>query len=198
MNTLCWQLQKPKVNCVMKIYTKTGDKGTTALIGGMRVPKYNLRLETYGTIDELMSFIGLLHDQPEIDDRTRATLITIQSRLMDCASIYATDESTKKTIPQINGSDIELLEKEIDLIDRQLEPLRAFVLPGGHQVVSLCHVCRTICRRTERLAVKLATEIEIPLNANIYINRLSDYFFALSRIMAKKLNIEQIVWQPNK
>lgn len=181
----------------MKIYTKTGDGGTTQLIGGNRVPKYDTRIETYGTVDELMSFVGLLHDQPEVDPDTKKFLVMLQSRLMDCASIYAAEGEVKKRIPQIHDSDIAILESKIDEIYSQLEPLTSFVLPGGHQVVSLCHVCRSICRRTERLAVKLAAEVEVPQNANRYINRLSDYFFALSRFFEKELNIEQILWQPN-
>lgn len=182
----------------MKIYTKTGDKGTTALIGGTRVPKFDVRIESYGTIDELMSFIGLLHDQPQVDDATKNILITIESRLMDCAAIFAADELTKKKIPQIKDSDIEFLETTIDNYYSKLDPLNAFILPCGHQAISLCHVCRTICRRAERQVVKLASEIEIPENTNMYINRLSDYFFALSRILSKKLNVEQIKWQPNE
>lgn len=182
----------------MKIYTKTGDRGTTQLVGGKRVPKYDIRLETYGAVDELMSFIGLLHDQPEVDTQNKQLLVVIQSRLMDCAAIYAAEPETTKRIPQINASDISLLETEIDRIYSQLKPLTAFVLPGGHQVVSLCHVCRTICRRAERLAVKLDSEVEIPQNTNIYLNRLSDYFFALARDYEKKLGVEQINWLPNK
>lgn len=182
----------------MKIYTKTGDKGTTALIGGTRVPKYDVRIEAYGTLDELMSFIGLLHDQPQVDSATKNTLITIESRLMDCAAILAADEATKKKIPQIKDSDIEFLEKTIDSYYSELEPLNAFILPCGHQAISICHVCRTICRRAERQVVKLASEITIPENTSRYINRLSDYLFALSRILSKKLNVEQIKWQPNE
>ncbi len=181
----------------MKIYTKTGDKGTTALIGGKRVPKYHARIEAYGTADELISFVGLLRDQP-CDNHTKETLIGIQDRLMNCSSILAADcTDCKVKIPTISDSDIALLETEIDQIDASLEPLRSFVLPGGHTTVSICHICRTVCRRLERLTIKLGEETPLPDNLGIYINRLSDYFFILSRKFAKDLNIEQIKWEPN-
>jgi len=180
----------------MKIYTKTGDKGQTSLIGGKRVPKYHPRIEAYGTVDELISFTGLLRDQ-NIDDNTRQFLIEIQDRLMNCASILAadcTDCSVK--IPQILPDDITNVEKQIDLMDNELLPLSSFILPGGHQVVSLCHVCRTICRRAERNIIKLSEDTPVPEYLIQYLNRISDYFFTLSRKLAKDLNVQQINWKP--
>ncbi|MDI3527142.1 MAG: cob(I)alamin adenosyltransferase [Tenuifilum sp.] len=182
----------------MKIYTKTGDKGTTSLIGGARVPKYHPRIEAYGTVDELIAFTGLLRDQPELDKSTAEILIFVQDRLMNCASILAadcTDCSVK--IPRIEDSDIAKLEAQIDLMDAQLDPITSFVLPGGHQVVSLCHVCRTVCRRAERLVTQLAEQVPLPENVVMFLNRLSDYFFTLSRKLGKDFGVEQIKWQPN-
>lgn len=180
----------------MKIYTKTGDNGTTSLIGGARVPKYHPRIEVYGTVDELIAFVGLLRDQ-EVDDGLKEFLVRVQDRLMSCASIFAADcTDCRVRIPRIDEADISAIEDAIDRMDSELEPLQAFVLPGGHQAVSLCHVCRTICRRAERLAIKLSDETPVPENVLKYINRLSDYFFVLARKVAKDLEIEQIKWQP--
>ncbi len=181
----------------MKIYTKTGDKGTTSLIGGKRVSKDHPRIEAYGTIDELMAFIGLLRDQ-DIDHETKQFLIEVQVKLMNCASILAADcADCKVQIPAILHEDTQKVELEIDALDNLIEPLSSFILPGGHQIVSLCHVCRTICRRCERIIVKLSDETPIPEELIIYINRLSDYFFVLSRKMAKEMNVEQIPWNPS-
>ena len=181
----------------MKIYTKTGDKGSTSLIGGTRVPKYHPRIETYGTVDELIAFTGLLRNQ-DIDRHTVETLIFIQDRLMNCASILAADcTDCKVRIPKIESADIQRLENEIDAMDAQLEPLTSFVLPGGHPVVSVCHVCRTVCRRAERLVTHLAEETPLPENLVVFLNRLSDYFFTLSRKLGKDFGVEQIKWQPN-
>jgi cob(I)alamin adenosyltransferase len=180
----------------MKIYTKTGDKGTTSLIGGKRVAKYHPRIEAYGTVDELISTVGLLRDQ-DIDMETKHFLISIQDKLMNCASILAADCSDCKVqIPKILPEDIYSVELEIDRMETLLEPLTSFVLPGGHQIVSLCHVCRTICRRSERIIIKLSEENPVPEDLIIYINRLSDFFFVLSRKIAKELNVEQINWKP--
>lgn len=180
----------------VKIYTKTGDKGSTSLIGGARVPKYHPRIEAYGTVDELMAFVSLLKDQ-EIGQHWKEFLILVLDRLMSCASILAADCSDCKVkIPQIPDFDIEQLEQQIDFIDSQVEPLTSFVLPGGHQAISLCHVARTICRRAERLSIQVAEQAQIPENLIKYLNRLSDFFFMLSRILAKDLNVKQIPWQP--
>lgn len=180
----------------MKIYTKTGDKGSTSLIGGRRVPKYHPRIEAYGTVDELMAFVALLRDQ-DIDTHWKGVLAEVLDRLMSCASILAADCSDCEVkIPQIPDSDIEFLEKKIDEMELQLDPLSSFVLPGGHTTVSLCHVSRTICRRTERLAIELGEDTPVPENVIKYINRLSDFFFVFSRLLAKELKIVQIPWVP--
>ena len=179
----------------MKIYTKTGDKGTTSLIGGKRVSKNHPRIEAYGTVDELMAFVALLRDQ-EMPNEWKEVLAEILDRLMSCASILAADcTDCKVKIPEIPYTDIEFLENKIDYMDSQLEPLTSFVLPGGHQTVSLCHVARTICRRAERLAIKVDEESPLPENVIKYINRLSDFFFTFSRFLAKELNIKQISWK---
>ncbi len=181
----------------MKIYTKTGDKGTTSLIGGKRVAKYHPRIEAYGTVDELISNIGLLRDQ-DIDHEAKLFLIQIQDKLMNCASILAADcTDCKVKIPKILSEDIKTVELEIDKMETLLEPLESFILPGGHPIVSMCHICRTICRRCERIIIKLSEETPVPDELIIYINRLSDFFFVLSRKAAKELNIDQIPWKPS-
>jgi cob(I)alamin adenosyltransferase len=180
----------------MKIYTKTGDKGETSLIGGTRVPKYHDRIEAYGTVDELISYIGLIRDQ-KIDDHYITVLIEIQDRLMTCASILATDcENCDIKIPEIYKSDIELLEKEIDEMEQNLPPLISFILPGGHQTVSYCHIARNICRRSERLSIKVRNQFDFNENVIQYLNRLSDYLFVLSRKLSKDLNAKEVVWKP--
>ena len=182
---------------MMKIYTKTGDKGSTALIGGKRVPKNHPRIEAYCTVDELMAFVALLRDQAEVDEYWKSVLAEVLDRLMSCASILAADcDDCQVRIPSIPDSDIEFLERQMDEMDSQLEPLTSFVLPGGHQVVSLCHVARTICRRAERLSIQLSETTQVPQNLIMYLNRLSDFFFMLSRYSAKNLNILQIPWVP--
>lgn len=181
----------------MKVYTKTGDNGTTSLIGGKRVAKYHPRIEAYGTVDELISHVGLLRDQ-DIDIETKNFLIQIQDKLMNCASILAADCSDCKVkIPKILPEDIRSVELEIDKMDNQLEPLASFILPGGHTAISLCHICRTVCRRSERIIIRLSEETPVPEDLVKYINRLSDFFFVLSRKMAKDLKIDQIPWKPN-
>lgn len=181
----------------MKIYTKTGDKGATSLIGGKRVKKNHPRIDAYGTVDELMAFVALLRDQEAVDGYWRVVLAEVLDRLMSCASVLAADCSDCKVkLPAISDADIEFLEQQIDEMDSQLEPLISFVLPGGHQAVSLCHVARTICRRAERLAISVAESSPLPENVVKYINRLSDFFFTLSRLLAKNLKIEQIPWEP--
>lgn len=178
----------------MKIYTKTGDRGKTSLIGGQRVSKYNLRIEAYGTVDELMSYIGLLRDQP-IENETKLILIEIQDRLMSCASILAADNTENEIkLPLIHDSDIALLEKEIDKMEESLPPLTSFVLPGGHQIVSHCHVARTICRRAERIIIHVSDEFYVPEPVIKYVNRLSDYLFVLARKLGKDLKIDEIPW----
>jgi cob(I)alamin adenosyltransferase len=180
----------------MKIYTKTGDKGETSLIGGTRVPKYHDRIEAYGTVDELISYIGLIRDQ-KIDAHYISILIEIQDRLMTCASILATDcDNCNVKIPDIYNSDIELLEKEIDEMEKGLPQLESFILPGGHQTVSFCHIARNICRRAERLSIKVRNQFKFNENVIQYLNRLSDYLFVLSRKLSKELSANEIPWKP--
>lgn len=181
----------------MKIYTKKGDTGTTGLIGGTRVPKHHIRIESYGTIDELNSYIGLIRDQ-EIDKETEATLIEIQDRLFTLGSLLAADENTKMVLPQVFNSDVEFLEKEIDKMDEELEEMKSFVLPGGHTTVSYTHIARCICRRAERLTVHLSEEFEINVIIIQYLNRLSDYLFTLSRKLTKDLGAIEQPWVPRK
>jgi cob(I)alamin adenosyltransferase len=180
----------------MKIYTKTGDKGTTSLIGGKRVPKYHQRIEAYGTVDELIAYIGLIRDQ-DINPTIQSNLLIIQDNLMACASILAADcDDCQVKIPEIKNSDIEFLENEIDVMETSLPPLQSFVLPGGHTVVSFCHITRTVCRRAERIIIKLSEEQQVPESVIKYINRLSDYLFVLSRKFVKDFNINEIPWHP--
>lgn len=180
----------------MKIYTKTGDTGTTSLFGGRRVSKSDLRIDTYGTVDELNSYIGLLRDQ-EVNKSRKIVLVEIQDRLFTIGSILATEPGNSKVkIPALAESDIHLLEKEIDEMEASLPAMKSFVLPGGHPSVSVCHVTRTVCRRAERLTVALHT-VE-PINELVikYLNRLSDYLFVLSRKMTQELGAEETPWRP--
>ncbi len=180
----------------MKVYTKKGDKGETSLIGGVRVPKDSLRIEAYGTVDELNSFIGLLRDH-DIDQHAKTVLIEIQDRLFTLGSLLAeAPGGSKMQLPQVAEGDIEFLENEIDAMDQVLPPMRSFVLPGGHPAVSVAHVCRTVCRRGERLAVHLNREEGIDPILTKYLNRLSDYLFVLSRKLALDLKVEETPWKP--
>jgi cob(I)alamin adenosyltransferase len=181
-----------------KIYTKGGDKGSTSLIGGTRVPKYDERIEAYGTVDELCSFAGLLRDQ-NIDNHYKDILLIIQNRLFVIESLLAADsEESAEKLPKIEDTDIELLEKEIDVMEKELPALTSFILPGGHTTVSYCHITRTICRRAERLTIKLSEKYRIDGLIIKYLNRLSDYFFVLARKLSNDLNAEEILWKPFK
>ena len=182
----------------MKIYTRTGDKGTTALIGGRRLPKHHLRIEAYGTVDELISFIGLLRDQ-DLGDEKNLVFFTIQDRLMRCASLLASDPENQNAakIPSVYQSDIEWLEKGIDEMEKELSPLRSFVLPGGHPASSLCQVARTVCRRAERNVVRLAIDEPVDEIVIQYLNRLADYLFVMSRMILKDFNRKDDLWQPD-
>ncbi len=180
----------------MKIYTKTGDKGQTSLIGGTRVPKHHLRIETYGTVDELNSYIGLVSDS-FVHARTNTVLKEIQDRLFTIGSSLASDpEKSKMKIPDLKEEDIKLLEKEIDTMNEALPPLKSFILPGGNIAASHCHVARCVCRRTERLAVQLAENEWVDDKIIIYLNRLSDYLFVLARFISYQLKSDEILWQP--
>lgn len=180
----------------MKIYTKTGDQGSTSLFGGKRVLKSDLRIDTYGTIDELNSWIGVLRDQ-SVNQNRSATLIEIQDRLFTIGSILATEPgNTKVKIPALTETDITFLEKEIDAMDTLLPPMKFFVLPGGHQAVSFGHVARTVCRRAERLVIALNQVDPISDLVIKYLNRLSDYLFVLCRIMTQELQASETPWKP--
>lgn len=180
----------------MKIYTKTGDKGTTALFGGKRVSKSDLRIETYGTVDELNSFLGLVRDQ-EINLKRKDELVEIQDRLFTVGSILATEPgNTKVKTPHLSEEDITYLEAKIDSMENELPPMRSFVLPGGHTSVSHCHVARTVCRRAERICISLDSQEPVDPLIIKYLNRLSDYLFVLSRKMAQELKAEETPWKP--
>ena len=189
----------------MKVYTKTGDKGTTALFGGTRVPKHHIRIESYGTVDELNSHIGLIRDQ-DINTLYKKVLIEVQDRLFTVGAILATPpdkevlKSGEKRLQNLGilETDIEFLEKEIDAMEETLPPMTHFVLPGGHTTVSYCHIARCVCRRAERLAVHL-NEIE-PTDELVikYLNRLSDYLFVLARKLSFELQADEVQWIPRK
>lgn len=182
----------------MKIYTKTGDIGETSLLGGRRVLKSELRIETYGTVDELNSWLGLVRDV-QTGSSLKDLLKEIQDRLFTIGSSLAADpENEKLKTPDLKEADIEVLEKKIDEMETQLEPLKYFVLPGGHIHVSYCHIARTVCRRAERLCVLMNQSEKIEPLVIKYLNRLSDFLFVLSRKMAKDLNAKEVKWQPRK
>jgi cob(I)alamin adenosyltransferase len=180
----------------MKIYTKTGDQGITSLLGGVRVPKSDLRIDAYGTLDELNSYIGLLRDQ-EVNKKRSELLKTIQDRLFtigaDLATVPGKDKVKK---PDLHPEDVEVLEKEMDAMDAELPMLTAFILPGGHTVVSFCHLARTVCRRSERIVVELASQEPVAELVIQYLNRLSDFLFVLGRKMAQELEVEEVTWKP--
>lgn len=177
-----------------KIYTKTGDKGQTSLFGGRRVSKGYLRIDAYGTVDELNSCIGLLRDHLS-DEVLRALLKEIQDRLFTLGANLAADPSKELQKPDLLEEDIKLLEREMDRMDEGLPELRNFILPGGHPTVSFCHLARCVCRRAERLAVTLAEEEPVDPILIQYLNRLSDYLFILGRRIAFDLGIEEVVWK---
>lgn len=180
-----------------KIYTKTGDSGNTSLFGGMRVPKDHIRIESYGTIDELNSFLGLLRDHL-LNEKDRGLLKEIQDRLFTIGANLAAQPDKNMPIPDILDKDVQLLEEAIDEMNLLLPPLKSFILPGGHKAVSMCHVCRCLCRRAERNVVALHhNEPVLPILLT-YLNRLSDYFFVLGRKVANDLNIDEIQWKPRQ
>lgn len=194
----------------MKIYTKKGDLGQTSLIGGTRVSKSHQRIEAYGTVDELNSYIGLLRDQP-VNENRKSILTNIQDRLFTIGSSLASDpEKSKMKLPDLKDQDVEILEKEIDKMNEKLPELKSFILPGGDQQTSFCHIARCVCRRAERLAIALNDNAKktIPVKGEggrgevveglviKYLNRLSDYLFVLARMMSQELNAEEIYWKP--
>ena len=178
----------------MKIYSLTGDDGLTSLAGGKRVAKHSTRIESYGSIDELIAWIALLRDHKENACR-KDILIYIQSQLMSCANALATDyeNSTVKIIlPEQNC--LNVLENEIDKMEENLAPLRNFILPGGNEIISYCHIARCVCRRAERAVVRLNEEEKTPAIIMKFLNRLSDYLFVLSRQIASDLDVEEVKW----
>jgi cob(I)alamin adenosyltransferase len=180
----------------MKIYTKTGDKGKTSLIGGTRLLKSDDRINAYGTIDELNSHIGLLRDQ-DVNNNKKDILKEIQDRLFTIGALLASDpEKSKMKVPDLLDNDVKFLEIKIDEMETELVPLKEFVLPGGHQSVSFCHIARCVCRRAERLIVSLQQKEFVPELVVVYLNRLSDYLFVLSRMMCKELKAEEVTWKP--
>ncbi len=189
----------------MKIYTKTGDKGSTALFGGTRVSKNHLRIEAYGTVDELNSHIGLIRDQ-DVESNIKKDLIQIQNDLFTLGSMLATppEKETLKSgkerlnIPKINSSSIIFLEQKIDQMNESLPIMTHFILPGGHSTVSFCHIARCVCRRAERCTVTLSERETVISDVLMYLNRLSDYLFVLARKLSKDLNTQEIKWIPEK
>ncbi len=180
----------------MKIYTKTGDKGFTSLIGGTRVPKHHLRIESYGTVDELNSYIGLVRDQ-DLEAHDKDLLKEVQDRLFTIGSSLAADpEKARMVIPDLHMADIELLEQEMDRMNTLLPELRHFILPGGSNAVSFCHVARCVCRRAERLCVHLAEESPVDDKVVVYLNRLSDYLFTLARLIGLQQQVPENQWLP--
>jgi cob(I)alamin adenosyltransferase len=181
----------------IKIYTKTGDTGNTSLLGGKKVPKSDDKIAAYGDVDELNSFLGLLSDQSEITVEIKNQFRIIQETLFTIGSRLAVEKDFKGfELPKISEAHTLQLETWIDIYTDELPELRNFILPGGHPVVSLCHVCRTVCRRAERSIIKLNPEEEIESEIITFINRLSDYFFVMSRKMAQLLNVRETPWTP--
>jgi len=192
------RLAGKKQSMASKIYTKTGDLGKTSLIGGTKVPKNHLRIETYGTVDELNSYLGLVGDLLE-DAPSKLILKEIQDRLFTVGSSLACDPDKEPLmkLPGLKEADVTLLENEMDKMDEVLPPMKSFILPGGHVAVSTTHIARCICRRTERLCVNMQ-EHELFIDPLVlkYINRLSDYLFVLSRYAGHLLNVGEVVWKP--
>ncbi len=180
-----------------KIYTKTGDKGQTSLFGGKRLPKDDIRIEAYGTVDELNANIGLVHDVV-VDEHSKKILKTVQDRLFTIGSILATDPEKQAPVMDIYLSDVEILERAIDEMETELPALTNFILPGGHPTVSYCHLARCVCRRAERRVISLTHQSPVEAILPQYLNRLSDYLFVLGRYQAKILGVEELIWEGRK
>lgn len=178
-----------------KIYTKTGDTGETALFGGKRLPKSHVRIEAYGTVDELNSWIGVLRDLTDTSE-TKDLLKAIQDRLFTLGSNLASDPDKDMLTPDLTENDIQQLERAIDVMNEILPPLKNFILPGGHTTISFCHVARCVCRRAERQVVALSLHEPVEGLIIQYLNRLSDYLFVLARKLAMDLNVEEVIWRP--
>ena len=183
-----------------KIYTKTGERGSTSLIGGTKVPKSHIRIESYGTVDELNSYIGLVSDYLTYD-HNKTILKEIQDRLFTIGSSLACDpdKDTKMEIPDLKDEDITLLEKEIDAMNEGLPVMKNFILPGGHVAVSTAHIARCVCRRAERACVNMQQqEMFVDPTVIKYLNRLSDYLFVLARFIGHQLQVPEVIWQARK
>ena len=183
----------------MKVYTKTGDDGTTSLIGGQRVQKFDERVEAYGATDELTAFTALLCDELRGRERFVATvdeLETIESRLMTVSALLAIGEGGEGSVPPLTPENIEALEKRIDAMQAAVSPIAKFTIAGGCREVSLCHVCRTVCRRAERAALRADARFGVDKTALVWLNRLSDYFYLLGRLLTEQLGIEERLWRP--
>lgn len=179
----------------MKIYTKTGDEGKTSLLGGTRVLKNHIRIAAYGAIDELNAHLGLLRDMSETEER-KETLFRIQNQLfVIAAQLAAENERARGFLPGFDEGGTAALETQIDAMETSLEPLKSFILPGGHQVVSFCHIARTVCRRAEREVISLSLEMEVNPAVVKYLNRLSDFLFVLARKYAEELGVEEVKWK---
>lgn len=181
-----------------KIYTKTGDKGSTSLIGGTKVPKSHLRIEAYGTVDELNSHIGLCHDLIT-DNEQKSLLREIQDRLFTIGSSLACDpiKEPKLRIPDLKEADVVLLEQSMDNMNGSIPEMKSFILPGGHPTLSQLHIARCVCRRAERCCVRLELEsLEVEQVILKYLNRLSDYLFVLSRFIGHQMQVPDIPWKP--
>lgn len=183
----------------MKVYTKTGDGGTTSLVGGERVSKTDDRVEAYGTVDELTAFTALLADRIR-PDSTLAPIVDelerILSRLMGVAALLATGSGGEGKAAPLGEAPTDWLEERIDAMQSQLPPITKFTLPGGNETVSMCHVCRTVCRRAERAALRAAARHKVPADVLAFLNRLSDYFYLLGRTMTAHFAVEERLWIP--
>ena len=181
----------------MKIYTKNGDRGKTSLIGGKKVSKHDLQVEAYGSIDELNSFMGLLKDYSKNDELNKV-LFKVQLKLFTIGSILAQENTSTNSVIleklNISAKDTNFIESQIDKLEKKLPKLSKFIIPGGHKLVSYCHVSRSICRRAERKITKLSDSVKLDSNILPYINRLSDFLFVLSRYFSKELDIEESYW----
>ena len=183
----------------MKLYTKGGDKGRTSLIGGERVAKTDERVEAYGSVDELTAFVALLGDciaDTVAADKCSSDLRRINSVLMNVEAILATGDAGSDKVRPIEADRIAWLEQRIDDLQAQTRPITNFTIPGGNKIVSLCHVCRTVCRRAERASIRAAQSHKVDESALVFLNRLSDYFYALGRMLTEILDAKEILWQP--
>lgn len=183
----------------MKVYTKTGDDGTTSLIGGERVSKFDERVEAYGATDELTAFAALLCDELRSDQRFAdvvGELESIESRLMTVSALLAVGSGGEQCVPPLKPEEIVALESRIDAMQAAVTPIARFTIPGGCRAVSLCHVCRTVCRRAERAALRADARFGVDKTALVWLNRLSDYFYLLGRLLSERLGVEERLWQP--